>query len=216
MNWLRVISGILIVAVFSIAPPPIQAIIVVEDPTVIEDFNNPYQIEYTVINPPASSVGDIVGFVIEVEAPGFSPFYCDTANNWECQALTSTDWNSVMEADNYPYNTYALTWSQFFGDIDYPFATDQPAAGYFMAYSETGSYAFDSPDLAVSPGESLDQFFVDAMPMSTFVLAHTPDANATFNSGDFSTFEGEAIPEPATLSLITAGGLALLTRKRKS
>ena len=215
MNKLRVIIGVLIAAAFSVAPLSIQA---TEDPTVIEEFNGQYQIEYTVINPSISSVGDIAGFVIEVEAPGFDPFYCDTANQWKFQALddAATDWDSAMVHEGYPSSTFPLTWRQFFGDIAYPFAADQPAAGYFMAYSETESYTFDTPGLAISPGESLDQFFVDAMPMSTFVLAHTSDASGSFNSGDFSTFEGEAIPEPITLCLLAAGGLVMLTRKRKS
>lgn len=213
MAMLRILTGILIVAAFFAIPSSSLAAIAIEDPTVLEEFDGSYKIEYTVTNPIVSSVGDIVGFVIEVDAPGFDPFYCDTANGWECQALTSGDWDSVMESESYPYDTFALTWSQFFGDIAYPFASDQPAAGYFMAYSEDPFY-FDDPDLAVSPGESLDQFFVDAMPMSTFVLSHVGDAYDVFVSGGMDTFEDEAIPEPASAIVLLLGSLAMF-RKRK-
>ena len=214
MSKPQTIAGVLIALTLFAAPSVSPAIVVATDPVVIEEFNNPYQIEYTVINPEISNVYDIVGFVIELDA--FTPFFCDTANQWNFQAINdATDWDASMEHEGYPPATFPLTWKQFFGGIDYPFEVDQPAAAYFVAYSETGSYTFDDPSLAISPGESLDQFIANAQPMSTFVLAHIGDANNSFNADELPTFEGEAIPEPASASLLLLGAVAMLRRRKK-
>jgi len=193
-----------------------------EDPIVIEDFDGLWTLEYTIINPDGSTVDDIVGFVIEVDPadfPQFDFFWTDTANQWEHQAIDDpvNEWDAAMASDGFPYETYPLTWKEFFGGMDYPFG-DVPAAAYWVPYSQTsgGVYEFDDGSLAVSQGESLDQFFAyTSGPMSTYHLAYIGSAESdTFDDDGLDTIEGEAIPEPATLGLLMVGSLVALAKRR--
>jgi len=193
-----------------------------EAPYVIEEFAFE-RLEYEIVNPALSTVGDIVALVIDIDPEQFSSFdspWVQTRNQWKGQILNPTAWGQAMFTQVGFSQTFDLTWQQFFGGMAYPYAANQPAAGYWMAYSEVqgqpGTYSFDSPGLAVSPGESLDEFYVyGSQPCSTFCLAHLDDAAAdTFDDNGLPSVSGEAIPEPATLALVGLGALALVRRRR--
>ena len=192
---------------------------VTEQPVTISD--QPY-LEYTITNPNPSTISDIVAFVIEVE-PQQHPFGGTKATNgWIDQPFYSFEpagdvWDSLMfDGDSWPKITYSLTWREFFGGIDYPFGSSA-AAGFFVEYIEIlpNTFAFGNPSLAISPGESLDQFFSLLLePGSTYLLAHLGDAATdTFDNTGLSYFQGEAVPEPATVFLLAFGSVALLRRK---
>ncbi len=193
-----------------------------ENPYVIEAFAFE-RLEYEIVNPPVSTVGDIVALVIDIDADQFSWFdgpWVDTNNSWKGQILNPTAWGQAMFTEVGLSQTFDLTWQQFLGGMAYPYDANQPAAGYWVGYSEVGgqpgTYAFDSPGLAVSPGERLDEFYAyGSMPCSTFYLAHIDDAGAdTFDENGLPSVSGEAIPEPATLALVGLGALALVRRRR--
>ncbi|MHC4178417.1 MAG: PEP-CTERM sorting domain-containing protein [Planctomycetota bacterium] len=221
MSRLNITSRLLVGLAFLIVAPSAVAESV---PSVIEQFDPDLQrLEYTVINPSDSTVDDIVGLVIEIEN---SVTYLSTDNDWQYQPLTATKWGQEMYEQDTPHIEYPLKWSEFFG-MSYPFG-DAPAAGFYLTYSEVTpateppTYAFDSPGLAVSRGESLDGYFAHfEMPTSTYYLAHIGDAaNDTFGSGGLSTISGEAIPEPSTFLLVSTAGICLFAfawrRQRRS
>ncbi len=197
-------------SVVGICPPALAESV----PTVFEDYDpEGPRVEYTVTNPSPSTVGDIVAFVIDFSPDDF-PYghWADTANQWKFQDLAPGDWTSAMVHYGTPSRTFSLTWQEFFGGISYPFGLLQ-ATGYFGGYSEVspGVYQFDSPSLAISPGESLGQFVVEGRALSTFYLAHLADASVdTFDANDLSSFSGEAVPEPSAFVLLGMGALGLL------
>jgi hypothetical protein len=202
--------GIVLPSLVHAAPYP--------DPTVIEDYDpsGPW-LEYTVINPDPGMVSDIVAMVIEYD-PGDFPYgsWLDTANNWDFQKLDSDAWTSNMAHEGYPSATFPLSWQEFYGGMDYPFGAG-PAAGYFVAYEEVSPsvYQFKVPSLAISPGETLGQFFVDGRALSTYYLADVCDATGAFSVCDLTYTEGEAVPEPSTLVLCGIGAAALLVCVRR-
>ena len=208
----------IIVMVLTVSPTVVLAQL---DPTVIEEYNeDEYRLEYTVVNPSDSSVDDIVGFVIEVDFDYYLSIVNE--NGWQSTSFgrweTPADkWDSLMLGGN------SLTWRQFFGGMDYPFG-DSPAAAYFVAYQETFpntfefDWSFGAPPyhLPILPGEKLNNFYayVDG-PASQYILAHIGDAeNDTFDNTGLPSFQGEAIPEPATVLLFGLGGLGLIRRRR--
>ncbi|MBN2019431.1 MAG: PEP-CTERM sorting domain-containing protein [Sedimentisphaerales bacterium] len=198
------------------------------DPVVIEEFEDIGFSHYTVVNPADSSVGDIVGFIVEVDYQYGLLAY--TNNGWLAQGMTDfmeeplnpTTWDLKMKV-NYSSVTYDLTWRQFFGGIDYPFG-DVKAIGYYVSYSEISpdTYKFDwsyseSPyHLPILPGEILGDFSANVDgPCSEYLLAYIDDAqNDTFSNNGLASFRGEAIPEPTSLVLFCLGGLVFF-RKRK-
>jgi hypothetical protein len=216
MKTLQIVSGLLIGLAFFIYS---SAAVAESAPTVFEDYDpEGPRVEYTVTNPSPSTVGDIVAFVIDLN-PSELPYghWADTANQWNFQDLAADDWTSDMTHYGYPSASFPLTWQAFFGGIDYPFGTS-PAAGYFVGYSEVspGLYQFDSPSLAISPGESLGQFVVEGRALSTFYLAYIGDAaNDTFDSNGLPYVSGEAVPEPCTLILLGMAALGLLAYARR-
>ena len=202
------------------------------DPTVIEEFEEAGFSHYTVVNPADSSIGNIVGFIVEVDYQYGLLAYAD--NGWLAQGMTDfseeplnpTTWDSKMKV-NYSTATYDLTWRQFFGGIDYPFG-DVKAIGYYVSYSEIApdTYKFDwlysNPPghLPILPGETLGGFSANVDgPCSQYLLAYIDDAqNDTFGYDNIDkrlrSFQGETVPEPITLSLLGLGGLALRRRHR--
>jgi len=210
-------SAIVIIILGSFSP---TAALALSNPYVIEKYNEElYRLEYTVVNPSDSITGDIVGFIIEVDFDYYLRVQND--NGWQDKAigrwnLPADNWNSNMLGDN------SLTWSEFFGGMDYPFA-DSPAAAYFVNYQEVSpntfefDWEFHSPPyhLPILPGESRDSFYayVDG-PASQFLLAYINDAeNGTFDDTGLPSFQGEAVPEPSTLFLLSFGAM-LIRRKR--
>jgi len=201
---------------------PVGATLIAEDPYVIE-WVGFERLEYEIVNPAVSTVGDVVALVIDIDPTKFSWFdapWVDTNNGWEYDIFLdpATQWDSAMTGLMGWGREFDLTWRQFFGGMDYPYPANQPAAGYWIAYSAAGGggYEFDSPELAVSPGERLDGFYAyGSMPCSTFYLAHIGDAGTdTFDENGLPCVSGEAIPEPATLALLALGALALVRRRR--
>ena len=222
-NW-RILAGMVVALSLLVSCPVSYGDFGEEDPTVIEDFDGLWSLEYIIINPEGSTVDDIVGFVIEVDPADFTYFdyfWTDTANGWEHQAIDDpgNEWDAVMASDGYPYWTYPLTWKQFFGGMDYPFDEGVPAAAYWVPYSQTspGVYEFDDGSLSIAKGELLDQFFAATSgPLSTYYLAYIGDAESdTFDDNGLNSIEGEAIPEPATVGLLVVGSLAALAKRGK-
>jgi hypothetical protein len=193
------------------------------DPAVLEETDGFYDtlIHYTVTNPADSSIGDVVGFVIEVDYS----FYLNagTTNGWKAQGYTNTslnaaNWDSYMKADG--SGNSALTWQQFFGGIDYPFGQTK-SIGFFVNYSAVAAdtYKFDWSDpghLPILPGETLAGFYAwEDTTASQYLLAYIGDAqNDTFSNNGLPPFRGDTVPEPATMSLLAVGGLAMLRRRR--
>jgi hypothetical protein len=201
----------------------------VSDPTVIEEFEDVGFSHYTVVNPADSSIGDIVGFIVEVDYQYGLLAYAD--NGWMAQGMTDfmeeplnpTTWDSKMKV-NYSTVTFDLTWRQFFGGIDYPFG-DVKGIGYFVSYSEiaTDTFEFDwsSPSapyhLPILAGETLGGFSANVDgPCSQYLLAYIDDAqNSTFSSAGLSSFQGETVPEPTTICLLGLGGLLIRKCRKK-
>lgn len=170
------------------------------DPTVVEDYLPEEQggpaVDYLVSNPDPSTAGDIVGFVIDFDPADF-PYgaWADTSNGWKFQDLAPSDWTSAMSHYGFPSASFPLTWQEFYGGIAYPYGTAR-STGYFVAYSEiegeAGVYSFDSPALAISPGESLGGFTVEGQALSTFYLAYIDDAGTdTFDDGGLPYVTGQ-------------------------
>jgi len=168
------------------------------DPTVLEDYlpeaEGGPRVDYTVTNPDPGTAADIVGFVIDFDPADF-PYgtYGDTSNGWKYQDLDSSDWTQDMTHDGGFGGTFPLTWQEFYGGISYPYGT-AASTGYFMAYSESppGTYSFDTPSEAISPGESLGGFTVEGFALSTYYLAHIEDAvNDTFDINGLPYLSGE-------------------------
>ena len=222
--WGCVLSSLV---VFNMFASPAQAWVgVIIGPEVIENFQpggGPFgqdQLEYTIANPPLA-LGDVVGLAVSL---GNNPtFEADATNGWAYQTLfDSSDWDSLMSSAGIGLTFFPLTWRAFFGGIDYPFGTE-PAAGFFVPYTEqiSGSlFDFDTPSLAVSPGETLNQFFARdiTLPASNFVTA-MGDATSSFDSSGFGTFSGVTVPEPSTfclgLLMVGAWGFLLFRQRRQ-
>jgi hypothetical protein len=199
-------------------------VLAVSNPSLIEE-NYGTGIDYTVVNPADSSIGTIVGFVVEASYNEY--LWAVTDNGWRAQGkadlpLDATTWDSSMTV-NWPEGlTWPLTWRQFFGGIDYPFG-EAKCVGYFVNYSEVApdtykfdwAYAQDPLHLPILPGETRDDFYVFLVPTaSRYLLDYMDDAqNDTFTNKGLSSFRGQT-PEPATLLLFGLGGLVL--RKRKA
>jgi hypothetical protein len=198
----------------------------VSDPTVIEEFEDVGFSHYTVVNPADSSIGDIVGFIVEVDYQYGLLAYAD--NGWMAQGMTDfmeeplnpTTWDSKMKV-NYSTVTFDLTWRQFFGGIDYPFG-DVKGIGFYVSYSEISpaTYKFDWSDpghLPILPGETLGDFSANVDgPCSQYLLAYIDDAqNSTFSSAGLSSFQGETVPEPTTICLLGLGGLLIRKCRKK-
>jgi len=198
----------------------------VSDPTVIEESQwGGTLINYTVVNPADSRIGDIVGFVVEVDYDYY--LYADTTNGWLAQGITgaplnATTWESTMASNNTSV-IYELTWRQFYGNIDYPFGSVD-GVGYFVSYDDiaTDTFQFDWSSssepyhLPILAGETLGGFnaYVDGT-ASQYLLAYVDNSiNDTFGINDLHSFQGDTIPEPATLSLLGLGGLAILRKRR--
>lgn len=201
-------------------------VLAASDPIVIEEVDEYYsQVDYTVINPADSSIGDIVGFVIEVDYSYYLEAY--TTNGWMAQGLTATPlsattWNLNMSANG--SGASALTWRQFFGGIDYPFG-DVKGVGYFVNYNEVAPNTFkfdwsfsETPyHLPILAGETLDGFYayVD-VPCSQYLLAYIDDAgNATFGNSGLPSFRGEAVPEPASAAILILGATLIASKRRR-
>jgi hypothetical protein len=203
-------------------------VLAVSDPIVIEEFEDIGFSHYTVVNPADSSVGDIVGFIVEVNYQYGLLAYTD--NGWLAQGMTDfmeeplnpTTWDLKMKV-NYSSATYDLTWRQFFGGIDYPFG-DVKAIGYYVSYSEISpdTYKFDWSSsnapyhLPILAGETLGGFSANVDgPCSQYLLAYMDDTeNDTFSNTGLLSFRGETIPEPATIVLFGLGGLLTMWRRR--
>jgi hypothetical protein len=222
-------SGVIIISTLLLS----SLALAVSDPTVIEEVTKyPFgdtHISYTIINPADSSIGDIVGFVVEVDYKW--SLYSNTTNGWLAQGLTgaplnAATWDSTMAANNISV-IYELTWRQFYGGINYPFGSAN-GVGYFVSYDDIAAdtFKFDWSSssapyhLPVLAGETLGGFYTDLdQTASHYVLAYIDDAqNNTFGYDNIDkrlrSFQGETLPEPITLSLFGLGGLALLRRRR--
>jgi hypothetical protein len=141
------------------------------------------------------------------------------------QGVTNSPLSTATWDLNMSGNSEALTWRQFFGGIDYPFG-DVNGVGYYVNYSEvapdTFKFEWSYPEapyhLPVLPGETLEGFhaYVD-LTASQYLLAYIDDAeNDTFDDSGLPWFQGEAIPEPATICFLGYGALSLLRSKRST
>ncbi len=201
------------------------------DPQVLEEFRFyedefgafVTELEYTVVNPSDSGVGDIVGLAVSLGDNG-GDMFAVTENGWAAQNLFGpSDWDEDMFVEE-PEGVIIgelPTWREFFGGIDYPFGFDE-AVGFFVPFSDIGDgfFLFDDASPAVSQDESLGDFFARNIefPASEFALAHTSDASNSFEPGDFSTTQGETqiVPEPSTVTLATIGmALAIVAGVRR-
>ncbi len=205
-----------------------SSVFAASDPIVIEEFEDVGFSHYTVVNPAESSIGDIVGFIVEVNYQYGLLAYTD--NGWMAQGMTDfmeeplnpTTWDSKMKV-NYSSVSFELTWRQFFGGTDYPFG-DVKAIGYYVSYSEISPDTFkfdwsssDAPyHLPILAGETLGGFSANVDgPCSQYLLAYMDDAeNGTFSDSGLSSFGGETVPEPATVVLLGFGALTLLRKHR--
>lgn len=193
------------------------------DPIVIEELLvfpfGDTQASYTVVNPTDSSIGDIVGFVIEVDYSWNLQAF--TTNGWIAQGVTAapinaTTWDQKMSGSS------ALTWREFFGGIDYTFARE--SVGYYVNYNEiaTDTYKFDWSSsnapyhLPILPGETLGGFYAYMdLTASEYLLAYINNSeNDTFDHNGLNYFHDEAVPEPATVGLIGLGALLIRRNKR--
>jgi hypothetical protein len=205
-----------------------SAVFAASNPVVIEEFEDIGFSHYTVINPANSQIGDIVGFIVEVDYQYGLLAYTD--NGWLAQGMTDfmeeplnpTTWDLKMKV-NYSSAIYDLTWRQFFGGIDYPFG-DVKAIGYYVSYSEISpdTYKFDWSSsnapyhLPIREGETLGGFSANVDgPCSQYLLAYMDDAqNDTLSNNGLPSFRGETVPEPGTICLLGLGGFTLLRRRR--
>jgi len=126
--------------------------------------------------------------------------------------------------DTFAMTGYGLTFEQYFG---LPWEKVEPARGqsliaYWLDY--TGSEPFDfpppafvEPQDAVDPGEVLYSLNYNASPSTEFLAVASDDPAAAFTG--FEPFEqvgidgGFGVPEPATLSLLVVGALAVARRR---
>lgn len=210
---------IIVIMILVVSPTIVLAQL---DPIITEEIINDEWLEYTVINPNPSTVGDIVGFLIEVhpDQPPFEGFFLTgSPDGWADKSFitdSTSEWEQLMFQSNWPNGNifFPLTWREFFGGIDYPFG-DAPAAGFFLPFTETnpGIMAFNDPTLAISPGEQLGDFRASVPMGSPYVLAYINDAeNDTFDDTGLANLQGEAVPEPGTLLLLGLGGLGLIRK----
>ena len=223
--------------VATLAPILLAALLVIpasatalSDPSVTELFKpgagnyGTDVITFTVTNPSDSSVGEIVGFVVESAPPAdtFPPV------GWKGMGLSVDLWNTNMNVAYFGMNTpeKSITWSQFFGRINYPFPSSDNSAitstGFYLDFGYDNvnipTFSFLNSYAAISPGDSAAVFNIEVGgPMSSYVLAHVNNAGPGFDTNGFSTFNGETtiIPEPSTAALLGLGLLGALATVRR-
>lgn len=218
-TWASILLGALLVIPSSAAAltdPSVTELVIVDYGPWDEDL-----VAFTVTNPSDSSLipeGEIVGFLVESDFP----IDVSAPAGWKGAWLSASKWNDYM-----PVVNDNLTWSNFFGGINYPFGSSL-STGYFLDYSpdnpETLTFSFLNTAAAISPGEILAGFnILVGGPMSSFVLAHVNNPGPSFGNingnsvSGFSTFSGETnvIPEPSTAVLLGFGLLGALGAARR-
>ena len=166
---------------------------------------------------------DATGLAASGDKPGLYRGF-SMSNNWDwiysgyfkietettvTELIGYFDENSGFDR-NSPYVSYRMNiWSNVSGDL-LPVDTGGFDGDVFS--SDTSSGAFATSDTGV------DRIFGDDygnMHDDIFRLAFTPDQPLVLQPGEYWFSHDAVIPEPATMSLLALGGIALLRKRRK-
>lgn len=176
--------------------------------------------QYVIHNPEFSEVA-VIGLLASNNNPHGGRWVDYTNWAWiaENQDVTSVNWNTRNMGDD----ASRATWQGFCDNLSFAGLLIDPAdilMGYFVDYDVVdGNLVFadiygagNALDNAVMEGETRAGFYVNAPPMSDFALVVTADLNDNIVESVF-VITGQVVPEPATLALLTLGGLALIRHR---